>query len=333
MKSSSNHEDNVIINEILETYAVVESAISNKREDKEYVPLFMEGYHNLEIVENKKVEDTNDKQKDENQYKVMSEYQFGYTNLLNGGQYHHNYASDANSIQSKSKERILRIAQETGALPGALPLNTSSSVFVRIDEERIDVMSALISGPDGTPYSGGCFVFDIFFPDNYPNGPPKVWLMTTGGNTFRFNPNLYANGKVCLSLLGTWSGSEGETWNKDTSTLLQVLVSIQSLIMVPDPYFNEPGYERSMGTNEGRNTSREYNLNIKEGNIRYAMLAQLRNPTYGFETIIKEHFRLRKTTIMEEVIKWREEAKGCNSPHYNNLNELSKQLETELSKL
>lgn len=47
-------------------------------------------------------------------------------------------------------------------------------------------------------------------------------------------------GKVCLSLLGTWAGPG---WQPGKSTLLQVLVSIQSLIMVPDPYFNEPGYE------------------------------------------------------------------------------------------
>lgn len=31
-------------------------------------------------------------------------------------------------------------------------------------------------------------------------------LATTGGGKVRFNPNLYNNGKVCLSLLGTWSG-------------------------------------------------------------------------------------------------------------------------------
>ena len=50
----------------------------------------------------------------------------------------------------------------------------------------------------------------------------------------RFNPNLYSDGKVCLSLLGTW---HGEGWTVPTasnfgSTILQVLVSIQSIIMV-----------------------------------------------------------------------------------------------------
>ena len=54
----------------------------------------------------------------------------------------------------------------------------------------------------------------------------------------------HKDGKVCLSLLGTWSGAKGEMWEPAHSTMLQVIVSIQSLILVPQPYFNEPGYER-----------------------------------------------------------------------------------------
>jgi hypothetical protein len=48
----------------------------------------------------------------------------------------------------------------------------------------------------------------------------------------------YECGKVCLSLLGTWSGPG---WKAFESTLLQVLVSIQSFIFVSEPYYNEPG--------------------------------------------------------------------------------------------
>jgi ubiquitin-conjugating enzyme E2 O len=33
--------------------------------------------------------------------------------------------------------------------------------------------------------------------------------------------NLYENGYVCLSLLGTWSGRDSECWNPQTSTILQ----------------------------------------------------------------------------------------------------------------
>lgn len=48
-------------------------------------------------------------------------------------------------------------------------------------------------------------------------------LYNTGDGRGRFNPNLYADGKVCLSLLGTWhSTSETEKWNPDSSSLFQV---------------------------------------------------------------------------------------------------------------
>ena len=50
--------------------------------------------------------------------------------------------------------------------------------------------------PEDTPYTGGCFMFDIFFPVKYPHTPPQVNFRTTGGGLVRFNPNLYNCGKV-----------------------------------------------------------------------------------------------------------------------------------------
>ncbi|CAN0076319.1 unnamed protein product [Discosporangium mesarthrocarpum] len=117
--------------------------------------------------------------------------------------------------------------------------------------------------------------------------------MTTGGGTVRFNPNLYADGKVCLSLLGTWDGEKGEIWNGNTSTLLQVLVSIQSLILVPEPFFNEPGYERQLGTKEGKISSQQYNDRQRENTIRLAMLDMLARPLSTFADVVKSHFYLR----------------------------------------
>lgn len=118
--------------------------------------------------------------------------------------------------------RSKRITQEIVTLADSLPVSSSSSVFVRCDEERIDVMKVLITGPEDTPYSNGCFEFDVSFPDTYPQQPPQFILKTTGNGTVRFNPNLYNCGKVCLSLLNTWFSRPEERWNENTSTLLQV---------------------------------------------------------------------------------------------------------------
>ena len=168
----------------------------------------------------------------------------------------------------------------------------------------MDSLKFAISGPEGTPYENGIFLFDAHFPYNYPDSPPSVNLCTTGGGSVRFNPNLYNCGKVCLSLLGTWPGAESESWNAQHSTFLQVLVSIQSLILVADPYFNEPGYQASIGTESGTTNSEAYNLNIKVQTINHAMLQHLALPAPGFEEVIQQHFRLKRVAIESQLAKW-----------------------------
>jgi len=117
---------------------------------------------------------------------------------------------------------------------------------------------------------------------SYPSAAPKVLLFTTGGGTVRFNPNLYNCGKVCLSLLGTWQGAQGEQWDANVSSLLQVMVSIQALILVPQPYFNEPGYESSMGTPKGDTASFDYNSVIREATIKFAINGNRRRSPVPF---------------------------------------------------
>ncbi|XP_075222220.1 BIR repeat containing ubiquitin-conjugating enzyme isoform X2 [Lycorma delicatula] len=200
--------------------------------------------------------------------------------------------------------RMKRLAQETVTLSTSLPLSYSSSVFVRCDTDRLDIMKVLITGPAETPYANGCFELDVYFPPDYPNSPMLINLETTGHHTIRFNPNLYNDGKVCLSVLNTWHGRPEEKWNAHTSSFLQVLVSIQSLILVPEPYFNEPGYERSRGTPSGDQSSREYNSNICQATVKWAMLEQLRNPSPCFKQVIQTHFWMKRKEIKKQIEGW-----------------------------
>lgn len=51
----------------------------------------------------------------------------------------------------------------------------------------MDFVRALITGTTDTPYSRGCFVFDIYFPSSYPVDPPLVKIITTGNGTVRLD--------------------------------------------------------------------------------------------------------------------------------------------------
>lgn len=144
-------------------------------------------------------------------------------------------------------------------------------IHVCPDDNEVTLCHALIQGPKDTPYEGGFFYFLLRFPPDYPIKNPTVKLMTTGNGKVRFNPNLYNSGKVCLSILGTWTGP---AWTA-CYDLKAVLLSIQSLLC-EEPYYNEPGYEASKG--HGSNTaSLSYNANIVYQTLRVAALDMYEN--------------------------------------------------------
>jgi ubiquitin-conjugating enzyme E2 O len=188
------------------------------------------------------------------------------------------------------KGRLKKVQQEWSILERNLP----ESIYVRAYEERMDLLRAVIIGAPGTPYHDGLFFFDIFLPTDYPNEPPQVHYISGG---LRLNPNLYESGKVCLSLLNTWAGMGTEVWNPGSSTILQVLLSLQALVLNEKPYFNEAGYDKQMGRAEGEKNSVSYNENAFLV-TRKSMLYVLRKPPKHFDVLVEEHFAGRSQSIM-----------------------------------
>ncbi|XAR56984.1 Ubiquitin--protein ligase [Bertholletia excelsa] len=180
-----------------------------------------------------------------------------------------------------------------------LERNLPEKIYVRVYERRIDLLRAVIVGPPGTPYHDGLFFFDLAFPSDYPNRPPQVSYRSFG---LRINPNLYPNGIVCLSLLNTWFGRKNEKWNPAESTVLQVLVSIQGLVLNQEPYFNEPGVSIFPGRAK---KSMAYNENAFIMSCK-TMVYLLRNPPRNFSDFVNSHFRERAASILEACNAYRE---------------------------
>lgn len=218
-----------------------------------------------------------------------------------------------------SKKNLLRVLSEVSSLKKNIPVNWDTSCAIRIDKNNTHLIKFIITGPKDTPYHNGIYEFNAYFPSDYPNSPPKVLLKTTDGGKVRFNPNLYNCGKVCLSLLGTWSGNNSEKWNHEISTFLQVIISIQSLILVDEPYFNEPGWESDMHTEAGRLRSFKYKDHIRYQNLRVSIINQLKNPPLGFEDFTINHFKLKRQEIIDVVKKWEDESNTCHKDNFNKL--------------
>jgi len=160
-----------------------------------------------------------------------------------------------------------RLTRAIFGLPSACFTDPLHGILVVPNSQDITKIDALIIGPEDTPYAGGMFAFRLAFPQDYPAGPPRVKLVTTGSGTVRFNPNLYMNGKVCLSILGTWSGP---SWSSSQS-LASVLLSIQSLLNA-HPAANEPGFRATSKTTEA------YDAVIAHETLRVAVLGTLVDP-------------------------------------------------------
>nr|CAB3480899.1 unnamed protein product [Digitaria exilis]CAB3482900.1 unnamed protein product [Digitaria exilis] len=137
---------------------------------------------------------------------------------------------------------------------------------------------------------------DLFraLPPSYPAAPPLVRYRSFG---LRLNPNLYESGTVCLSLLDTFGGKGTELWSPETSTVLQVLVSIQGLVLTSLPYYNETGFVAHSGEPEGRRNELPYSENAYLLSLQ-TMLHLLRRPPVGFEEFVKGHFRRRGRRIL-----------------------------------
>ena len=191
-----------------------------------------------------------------------------------------------------TKETITRLVKDVSYLIKN-PLNENGIFYFHDDEDMLKGY-ALIIGPSDTPYFGGYYLFEFTFPYDYPFSPPVLKYMTNNGG-IRFNPNLYTNGKVCISILNTW---HGEAWSSCQS-ISSILLTL-STILNSRPLLNEPGIT------ETHSEIMKYTQIIYFSNISIAICDVIENKIgcqwlNKFSSIIKEHFLKNYDTILKNI--------------------------------
>jgi ubiquitin-protein ligase len=201
-----------------------------------------------------------------------------------------------NSSKTITKDTINRLLKDVRQIMKH-PL-TDNNIYYVHDDTDILKGYALIIGPSDTPYFSGYYFFEFNYPFDYPFSPPKVKYMTNDGAT-RYNPNLYKCGKVCVSILNTWSGDK---WSA-CQTINSILLTLCSLLN-NTPFLNEPGQ------NSGSRDYIAYNKSIEYCNINFA-ICEMVNPTKNavpeqfrlFYPYLKEHFYKNYDQLLDFVVK------------------------------
>tara|TARA_Y100001970_G_C14052688_1_gene759815 strand:+ start:363 stop:1073 length:711 start_codon:yes stop_codon:yes gene_type:complete len=172
-------------------------------------------------------------------------------------------------------------------------------IYIHFNETNMFEAKAMITGPKGSLYEYGFLFFNITFPNNYPYSPPDISYVSR--NKVRIHPNLYVSqhssgfGKVCLSILGTWSGPKWSTIMDITT----VLITIQSLLD-NNPLHHEPGQEKNTGKQ-----NELYNEIIRYESINTLLIKNFIDPPYGFDIfhneMIEEIKNIDKVKLLEKL--------------------------------
>jgi hypothetical protein len=102
-------------------------------------------------------------------------------------------------------------------------------------------------------------------------------------------------GKVCTSLLNNMASDfRDQRWIPGTSHLGQVMLAIQSQILV-----DEPGTMK--GLVSGSSESMRYTKEKRVETLRWAIADNIRNPPKHFEKEIRNHFTLCRMLITSKV--------------------------------
>jgi len=216
--------------------------------------------------------------------------------------------TEKNEMSIKSKKRLLKDVKDIYKNP-----LHDQGIYYSHDDKNMKKGYAVIFGPSDTLYQYGAYFFELNYPDNYPFEPPKLKYMTNDGNT-RFNPNLYRNGKVCISILNTWKGEQWTSCQSITSVLLTLITLLHN-----KPLLNEPGFR------EDDKSFKPYNDIIKYKNYEIAIYKVLNKslnpPNFSiFYPIIKKHIITYKKEIEKDLNDMKNNeinGKSIHCPVYN----------------
>ena len=112
-------------------------------------------------------------------------------------------------------------------------LKNLNEYYIISEPENLYEWSIILFGPPDSIYEGGIFECILKFPKSYPNNPPEFKFITIIPH-----PNIYKDGKVCMSILHEGDDEFGyenvsERWTP-AHTVNSILISFLLILVEPN---------------------------------------------------------------------------------------------------
>lgn len=105
------------------------------------------------------------------------------------------------------------------------------------DDSNIYDWEILIMGPDTTLYEGGFFKARLVFPPDFPNMPPTMTFTSS-----MWHPNVYEDGKVCISILHP-PGTDAMNAQEKAEERWRPILGVEAILMSVISMLNDPNDE------------------------------------------------------------------------------------------
>ena len=220
-----------------------------------------------------------------------------------------------------------RIDAEIKLIIDKVPITFNESIFVCQNSKNPCILSAIITGPENTPYDSACILFDIYLSSNYPDVPPKIICKIKSD---LINPHIEADGEVKASFLEKQypiSDPSLEYWDSLSSTIYGVLKNIQNNLFVKHPYSTSDEVANLIDCDVIKNfesddvlmtQSINYNKMVRTIIVAEGIYNLLNDAPDEFYEVIMCHFCIKNTHIKNTLQKWNREATNtCNDSYAN----------------
>jgi len=186
-------------------------------------------------------------------------------------------SSGVSNVENLPPHILRGISKEVIALSQEPP----EGIKVYMNHDDITDVQAAITGPEGTPYSGGEFRLKLVLGKDFPASPPKGYFLTK-----IFHPNVSSSGEICVNALK-------KDWNPVLG-LKHIFLVVKCLMIEPNP-------ESALNEEAGKLLLDNYQEFAKRASLMTEIHAKIQQPSSPSNNVKKAKICKEKKKALKRL--------------------------------